>query len=191
MPMETKLNGYTLKIIPDENPLNPRTDCDHLGIMLCWHRRYSLGDSHPYDTPQDFAESAAAKDMFVCLPVYLLDHSGLYVSVNDFNDSWDSGQLGFIYCTKQDAQKWFNNTDVTEDEIKKELTTEVEEYNDYLNGAWYGFLIEGLDGEVEDSCGGFRYDGSMKKLASEMKSYVSDKYYALFDKLVANNSACM
>lgn len=191
MPMETKLNGYTLKIIPDENPLNPRTDCDHLGIMLCWHRRYSLGDSHPYDTPQDFAESAAAKDMFVCLPVYLLDHSGLYVSVNDFNDSWDSGQLGFIYCTKQDAQKWFNNTDVTEDEIKTELTAEVEEYNDYLNGAWYGFLIEGLDGEVEDSCGGFRYDGSMKKLASEMKSYVSDKYYALFDKLVANNSACM
>lgn len=191
MPMETKLNGYTLKIIPDENPLNPRTDCDHLGIMLCWHRRYSLGDSHPYDTPQDFAESAAAKDMFVCLPVYLLDHSGLYVSVNDFNDSWDSGQLGFIYCTKQDAQKWFNNTDVTEDEIKKELTAEVEEYNDYLNGAWYGFLIEGLDGEVEDSCGGFRYDGSMKKLASEMKSYVSDKYCALFDKLVANNSACM
>ena len=191
MPMETKLNGYTLKIIPDENPLNPRTDCDHLGIMLCWHRRYSLGDSHPYDTPQDFAESAAAKDMFVCLPVYLLDHSGLYVSVNDFNDSWDSGQLGFIYCTKQDAQKWFNNTDVTEDEIKKELTAEVEEYNDYLNGAWYGFLIEGLDGEVEDSCGGFRYDGSMKKLASEMKSYVLDKYYALFDKLVANNSACM
>lgn len=191
MPMETKLNGYTLKIIPDENPLNPRTDCDHLGIMLCWHRRYSLGDSHPYDTPQDFAESAAAKDMFVCLPVYLLDHSGLYVSVNDFNDSWDSGQLGFIYCTKQNAQKWFNNTDVTEDEIKKELTAEVEEYNDYLNGAWYGFLIEGLDGEVEDSCGGFRYDGSMKKLASEMKSYVSDKYSALFDKLVANNSACM
>lgn len=191
MPMETKLNGYTLKIIPDENPLNPRTDCDHLGIMLCWHRRYSLGDSHSYDTPQDFTESAAAKDMFVCLPVYLLDHSGLYVSVNDFNDSWDSGQLGFIYCTKQDAQKWFNNTDVTEDEIKKELTAEVEEYNDYLNGAWYGFLIEGLDGEVEDSCGGFRYDGSMKKLASEMKSYVSDKYYALFDKLVANNSACM
>lgn len=191
MPMETKLNGYTLKIIPDENPLNPRTDCDHLGIMLCWHRRYSLGDGHPYDTPQDFEESAAAKDMFVCLPVYLLDHSGLYVSVNDFNDSWDSGQLGFIYCTKQDAQKWFNNTDVTEDEIKKELTAEVEEYNDYLNGAWYGFLIEGLDGEVEDSCGGFRYDGSMKKLASEMKSYVSDKYSALFDKLVANNSACM
>lgn len=191
MPMETKLNGYTLKIIPDENPLNPRTDCDHLGIMLCWHRRYSLGDSHPYDTPQDFSESTAAKDVFVCLPVYLLDHSGLYVSVNDFNDSWDSGQLGFIYCTKQDAQKWFNNTDVTEDEIKKELTSEVEEYNDYLNGAWYGFLIEGLDGEVEDSCGGFRYDGSMKKLASEMKSYVSDKYSALFDKLVANNSACM
>ena len=191
MPMETKLNGYTLKIIPDENPLNPRTDCDHLGIMLCWHRRYSLGDSHPYDTPQDFVESAAAKDVFVCLPVYLLDHSGLYVSVNDFHDPWDSGQLGFIYCTKKDAQKWFDNPDVTEDEIKKELTAEVEEYNDYLNGAWYGFCIEGLDGEVEDSCGGFRYSGSVKELANEMKSYVSDKYYALFDEFAANNSAYM
>lgn len=44
MAMETKLHGYTLKIIPDDSPLNPRTDCDHLGTMLCWHRRYFLSE---------------------------------------------------------------------------------------------------------------------------------------------------
>ena len=127
--------------------------------------------------------------LFVC--PYICSIIRGYTCLSTILTTLGTADNSVLFCTKQDAQKWFNNTDVTEDEIKKELTAEVEEYNDYLNGAWYGFLIEGLDGEVEDSCGGFRYDGSIKKLASEMKSYVSDKYCALFDKLVANNSACM
>ena len=44
---------HTLFIHPDENPLNPRKDWDNFGKMICWHRRYDLGDDHDYDDSID------------------------------------------------------------------------------------------------------------------------------------------
>lgn len=43
---------YTLKIIPDVDPENPR-QWDNLGTMACWHRRYDLGDERPKCDPID------------------------------------------------------------------------------------------------------------------------------------------
>ena len=43
--------GHTIDIHYDEDPQNPRDDyfCDNLGIMVCFHNRYDLGDSdHGY-----------------------------------------------------------------------------------------------------------------------------------------------
>lgn len=39
---------YVLVIQPDDDPLNPRED-DNFGKMVCFHRRYHLGDHHNYD----------------------------------------------------------------------------------------------------------------------------------------------
>ena len=48
---------YTLKIEQDTCPQDPRsldyTDCN-LGAMICFHRRYSLGDTHNYSN-RDFS----------------------------------------------------------------------------------------------------------------------------------------
>ena len=63
--------------------------------------------------------------------------------------------------------------------------------NEYMNGSWYGFSIEGLDGDVEDSCWGFLYNGNMKDLIAEMKACVSDEHHALFDKMVTSKATCM
>ena len=50
-----KTNGrYTLKIVVDNDPLNPREDYDNFGHMTCWHRRYNLGDKHDFETPDEF-----------------------------------------------------------------------------------------------------------------------------------------
>lgn len=38
-----------------ENPRSPDFQ-DNLGTMVCWHRRYSLGDKHEWDDPDDFAQ---------------------------------------------------------------------------------------------------------------------------------------
>ena len=37
--------------------------------------------------------------------LYLYDHSGITMSTGSFCDSWDSGQVGFIYVTKEDIEK--------------------------------------------------------------------------------------
>lgn len=39
---------YLLQVMYDEEPLNPRTDYDNFGHMVCWHSRYNLGDKHDY-----------------------------------------------------------------------------------------------------------------------------------------------
>lgn len=44
---------YVLVIQPDDDPLNPRED-DNFGKMVCFHRRYHLGDHHNYIDKDDF-----------------------------------------------------------------------------------------------------------------------------------------
>ena len=36
--------GYTIRLVPDPDPENPREEWDNVGTMRCWHRRYNLGD---------------------------------------------------------------------------------------------------------------------------------------------------
>lgn len=47
---------YLLQVMYDDEPLNPRTDYDNFGKMVCWHSRYNLGDDHHFGTPNDFLQ---------------------------------------------------------------------------------------------------------------------------------------
>ena len=127
--MNVKVDGLTLHVEPDYNPPHPRTDCDHLGTMLCWHRNYIFGDQNRYDTPEDFYRSEEAKNIYVSLPVYMLDHSGTFLSTRGFADvdpdRWDWGQIGIIYCTEEAAKKWFGYLPDKE-MLKTQLNGEVE-----------------------------------------------------------------
>jgi hypothetical protein len=44
-------NGLSVTIHTDDDPPNPRRMCDHVGTMVCWHRRYLLGDKHEHRNP--------------------------------------------------------------------------------------------------------------------------------------------
>lgn len=44
---------YLLQIMMDDEPLNPRTDWDNFGHMVCWHSRYNLGDEHSFEDTND------------------------------------------------------------------------------------------------------------------------------------------
>lgn len=46
--------GFNINWYYDNDPQNPRTDWDNLGHMICWHRRYSLGDKHNYSDVDSF-----------------------------------------------------------------------------------------------------------------------------------------
>lgn len=200
-------NGYTVKIISDPDPTNPRKDYDHVGRMVCWHRRYDLGDETRRDSPEAFLEllvedfdptfttrwddkiwlkmvghglsgeeykrkqaefnKARTEALwkiierhYVILPLALLDHSGLHIWVGrgpHWSDpgGWDSGQVGWIYCTKKKArEEWGKRKDYLE-KARKCLEAEVAEYDQYLTGDVWGYVIETPDGEQVDSCWGF------------------------------------
>ncbi len=50
--------GLTIKLIQDQDASSPRED-DNAGTMVCWHRRYKLGDEQRTDNPSDWEDSLA------------------------------------------------------------------------------------------------------------------------------------
>jgi len=163
--METyKLNnGKTLEVTQDEYPNNPRHD-DNLSTMICFHGRYSLGDKHTYKH-QDYSgwaemEKAIIKNEkpAIILPLYLYDHSGITISTTPFSCKWDSGQIGFVFISKDKVKNEYGVKRVTKKEIEKVtkvLLAELETYDLYMRGEVYGYTLINENGEIEDSCFGY------------------------------------
>ncbi|MEW6770135.1 MAG: hypothetical protein AB1330_01900 [Bacillota bacterium] len=53
---EAKKGDVVLRVYVDDFPEDPRS-WDNLGTMVCWHKRYRLGDKHNFSTVRDFLES--------------------------------------------------------------------------------------------------------------------------------------
>ena len=154
---------YVLVIQPDDDPFNPRED-DNFGKMVCFHRRYHLGDHHNYIDKDDFLRDLYLKTVgddergahryeraldlmnykikapfgspayerevderlmkvisqkFLMLPLYLYDHSGITMNTTGFSCPWDSGQVGWIYASKEDALREFGGKTFTAATRKK------------------------------------------------------------------------
>lgn len=165
---EFKLRGYTVKIIQDQDASNPRDD-DNVGTMVCFHKRYCLGDcdqrghnnlgidSDNYNGWEAMKQALIDEhDAWVVLPLYLYDHSGITMRTSDFGDHWDSGCVGFIFVTKKKAHdELCGPEDTLEERAKKCLQSEVETYDQYLTGDVYGYTIEDADGKEIEACWGF------------------------------------
>ena len=96
----------------------------------------------------------AEKDYYI-LPLFLYDHSGITMSTGCFSCPWDSGQVGWIYISiEKAAQEGWK----TPEQAYKAMESEVEEYDHYLTGQCYGYVVEDADGEEIDSCWGFLED---------------------------------
>jgi hypothetical protein len=163
---DLKYNGYTIKIIQDEDPQNPRED-DNLGTMVCFHPRYKLGDKHDY-TPESLQELVGSKDV-VAMPLFLLDHSGLWIRTGRFAEDqqgWDTSMVGYIFVSLKKARK----EGVAADKLPEILQAEVQEYNDYLTGNVYGYQAIDKDGEQVGSCWGFIGDPGESGLLDAAKA---------------------
>lgn len=189
---EEEYKGFTIKIRWDEDPqgCNPR-DNDNLGVLSWWHRRYDFKEDEngrelwrtidPEGESGDYGEPVHEDNMrcsgLFYLPVYMYDHSGITVNTGGFNCPWDSGQLGWIWCTKEAARlEWPNTKDeqlvaLAEDRLRAEIKS----WDLYLTGQVYGYEVYGLDGELVDSCWGFLGDWETEALV-QAREYV-DWYY--------------
>ena len=215
---------YVLTVQPDDFFPNPRREDENIGTMICFHRRYDLGDEHEYkdsdELIKDLYINAAGggergekkyedlmekfdvwpmtsqqiqsmnqalmlqiEKSFVVLPVYLLDHSGLAMSTTDFNDRWDSGQVGIIFVSNEKIKEEYE-VDFIEPvlrlQVEERLKEEVAEYDAYLRGECYCFeLYE--NGELVHSCGGFT--GAFDKAVKDMVEYLPDDCAGTVDDL--------
>lgn len=157
--------GYNIEIEQDElNQDSPR-NWDNLGTIVCFHKRYNLGDTdHGYKsadyTSWDELETAIRKDndVAIILPIYMYDHSGITINTTGFSCPWDSGQIGFIYVSKETARKeygWKNITKERKEKLAEYLRNEVKTYDQFLTGDVWGFVIKDDTDEEVDSCWGF------------------------------------
>ena len=109
-------NGKTLEVFLDEYPQNPRED-DNLTTMICFHKRYNLGDKHDYQHRDYSGWEEQRKDIekkentCVILPLYLYDHSGITISTSPFSCNFDSGKIGFVIVDKDNLQKMTGDAD--------------------------------------------------------------------------------
>jgi len=103
---------------------------------------------------------------FIILPLYLYDHSGITMNTSGFYCPWDSGQVGYIYVSKEDVRKewgWKYLTEKRIEKIRQILRTEVEIYDHYLTGMVFGYQVEcNMCGNELDSCWGFYGDNHEK-----------------------------
>lgn len=179
-PIKTiEYKGHNIEIFYDEDSMNPRDD-DNLGTMICFHDRYSLGDKNDYNSNDYYSwkylEDNIIKneDVVVILPLYLLDHSGITISTIPFNDRWDSGQVGFIFISKEKCREeygWKNITEKRKDKVTRYLKGEVEIYDQYLRGEIYGYGYE-TESEGKFSCWGFFGDEGKEQMIKEAKSEI-------------------
>lgn len=210
-------NNRELKIFYDDSPESPRT-WDNLGTMICVHRRYNLGDvqanSHLqmlqnmaddmgitriiedmdlydeiYTDSDKLEEWLNSREDWVCLPLYLYDHSGITMSTSSFSCRWDSGQVGYIFCpTSKILEEYKDVSPETLEKVSKVLEGEVEVYDQYLTGDVYGFCVvkkstcdHGHTHEdTEDSCYGFfgsniKENGILDHLSKEDTDFISKK----------------
>ena len=126
---------YRVAITNDDDPLDPRVDMDNLGKLLCAHRRYRLGDDYlEREEYEELKGKLRRNDPdYAILPVYLLDHGVRHISTHDFGDPWDSGFVGFIFCTAADYEKWTCKEWDKEDALRR-LEDEISDYEHYLAG---------------------------------------------------------
>jgi len=157
------MKNLKLEVVEDMHPFDPRED-DNLTTMICFHRRYNLGDKHSYkhsnynNWEEMKTDIIKQENAAIIYPLYLYDHSGITISTTPFGDRWDSGQIGFVYISKQSICKNFNVKRITQK--VKELATlvlqdEVKVYDKYIMGEAWGFRITDENESEIDSCWGY------------------------------------
>jgi hypothetical protein len=114
----------------------------------------------------------------VIRPVWLLDHSGLYLRLgNSFSDvdpgEWDSGILGFAFITKDDIlREGFQVDEKGLAWARNIVEAEFEIYAAYVENEVYGYEVEDPEGNDVDSCWGFYGEDGMAEAIMEARSAI-------------------
>jgi len=189
---------------PMAHEINPRTEWDNFGTMVCFHKRYDLGDKHDWKSDHYNGWDEVYKmlvdeaDAAVIRPLYMFDHGGLTVSMGKTlfqqvdADGWDWGQIGFIYITRQKLLAEFSRVRITDKLVERVVEIfqgEVETYDQYLRGEAYAFMVGDDDDDCLETCCGFYTVEHCKEEAESTAEYIMANRQKAAAQLLAAQAA--
>ena len=160
----------------DESP----RDWSNIGTLLGFHRDYDLCENEDFKDVDRYSNQVnifldkVKKDGGCVFGLYCFEHSEIRFSIIPFRDSFDSGQVGYYYATKETLLE--NELDSEKDfkRISDLMENELVIYNKFLNGEVWR-IIDNL-GELD--CGGY-YDFSqaMESIAEAgLLEFIDEEY---------------
>lgn len=154
-------NGNVVTLAYDEDAESPR-EWDNLGTIVYHHSRYELGDERIDDRigSVDVADRYYFGSSGESLYVYLLDHSGLYLSTSPSPayGGWDTSLVGIIGVTREKIiAEYGDDSPESRERARSVLRGEIATFNQYINGEVYCWTLEDSEGTIIDSVGGY-YD---------------------------------
>jgi len=150
--------GFTIKVYQDTDTSAPEDNGNTDLFLITTSNRYFEVKRKGFD--MDSARDGDYKKDYHVLALNAYIHSGVALSLGTeypFGDLWDSGQIGYVLVQKRAG---FRN-------IRTAAESLISEWNSYLAGEVYGYVVEDSDGEHVDSCWGFV--GDIKYCIGEAK----------------------
>lgn len=161
-------SGYLVKYLtPDDMPVNPREEYTNNGKIIHWHKRWSsfgeidISKNGRFTNKKDLEDWIKKEyNAFVLVPIFMYDHSGVAIRTYPFTCPFDSGQVGYIFATKEEVKNTFKSTGKkAQEKYIKLLVDEIETYNQYLANDVYCLVQETYDNDKNpinyDTVGGF------------------------------------
>ena len=126
----------SVTIVYDQDCGSPR-NCDGLTtkIIVLLDKYDHLGDDHDFTDMEELkASEYFDQNKYVAWPLFVLDHSGLRISMGKFpGHEWDTSMIGWI----------FRKIDEDDGGVQavKDMQGDIDEYNMWLAGETFGVIV--------------------------------------------------
>lgn len=133
MEEEIYYKGYRILIKPDEFASSPDDWLD-VGLFLVYNHRSFSVDREGFD-PKNIYNNPEEYSDFYIFPVEAYIHSGVRLSLFSGTKTcrWDSSLSGYVVADKNEF---------TEDTAVEAAESLIEDWNNYLSGDVYGYIVE-------------------------------------------------
>jgi DUF971 family protein len=154
-----RVGEFTWEVVKDAYAEHPYEAYDMLSQML-FSRSFSHYSHCPgvsESTQQDwrnFSQEPPWDDLIYLTPIYAYSHGRTTFSLRPFSDRWDSGQVGWLFVTREAAeQNWPKYGGwVLAKCAERQANQEFKVFEDWVDDGAYGWQVKDKDGEVVDSC---------------------------------------
>lgn len=158
-------NGHKIEIMPDMDAQSPKEWGNDSFLVHfhrdCWIENDVISENNLREWYNGEKISQSTNYFIFAVSAYI--HSGVVLSLENTFPSdgygWDTSHVGAVLVDKKEAK--------TKKQAYKIAKSVVDEWNEYLSGDVYGFVVDEGEG---DSCGGFY--GDYKYAIEEAKNSI-------------------